>query len=212
LFFTAVLHDLRREPQAAREKIESLLTICQDRGFALYTDWGTILHGRTLVELNETEEGITQIQQGLSAWQDMGARLLLPNYLFYLAEAQGKAGRVEEGLRSLDEAFGIEEETGERAFEAELYQLKGELLLAQGDGAADAEAYFQRALQVARSQSARSWELRAALSLARLWKKQGKTIQAGELLDGVYGWFTEGFDTPDLQEARSLLGELGDGS
>ncbi len=166
--FTAELHNLRRGPQAAQEKLELLLLICRDRGFALYLAWGMVLLGRVLLEQN----------------------------------------RIEEGVRIIDQAFSIVEETGERTYEAELQRLKGQLFLARGDGDAEAEASFQKALQVARCQSARSWELRAAVSLGRLWRKQGKIAQASELLSGVHHWFTEGLDTLDLQEARALLEEL----
>ncbi len=207
LYFMAVLHDFRREPEAVRDKLESMLAISRDRGFVLYSAWGTALLGHELVEQNIIEEGTTLIQQGLAAWQDI-AKLLLPNFLFFLAKAHGRAGRVKEGLRLIDQALSIEEETGERTYEAELQRLQGELFLARGDGDAEVEACFQKALQVAHSQDARSWELRAAMSLSRLWQKQGKNSQASELLSGVYHWFTEGLATPDLQDARALLEEL----
>jgi predicted ATPase len=138
----------------------------------------------------------------------MGAELLLPHFLSFLAEAYGKADYVDAGMQLVTDALEMVEETGERTYEAELQRLKGELLLKQGEGEAPAEECFQRALDAARRQNAKSWELRAATSLARLWHArgaQGEVVRARELLRGVYDWFTEGFDTADLQEASALL-------
>jgi predicted ATPase len=127
-----------------------------------------------------------------------------------LAEAYGQAGQAEAGLRLLAEAVGHVDSTGERAYAAEVYWLKGELLVRQASpDAAQAEVCFQHALDVARHQQAKSWELRAAMSLARLWQQQGKRAEAYDLLAPIYGWFTEGFDTADLQEAKALLEDLG---
>jgi predicted ATPase len=123
-----------------------------------------------------------------------------------LAEALGKAGEADEGLRLLAEGLALVEQHEERYYEAELYRLKGELLLARAvEPHAEAEACFHQALDVARRQEAKSLELRAAMSLSRLWQHQGKTAEAHELLTPIYGWFTEGFDTADLQEAKALL-------
>ena len=129
--------------------------------------------------------------------------------LAWLAEGYAKAGQVDAGLHTVDEALAIAARRGERQYEAELYRRKGELLL-QGtvDHTAEAEACFQQALAIARHQQARSWELRAAMSLSRLWQSQGQHAAAYELLAPVYGWFSEGFDTADLQEARTLLAAL----
>jgi predicted ATPase len=143
----------------------------------------------------------------MAAMQSEGVRCYLPGVLRSLAEAQAKAGQPGEALTTLAEALALVEETDERYFEAELYRLKGELLLAQGDDAG-AEASLQKAVEVARRQSAKSWELRATTSLARLWQKQGQTDEARQVLMQIYGWFTEGFDTPDLKEAKALLDEL----
>nr|NIO71038.1 tetratricopeptide repeat protein [Anaerolineae bacterium] len=123
------------------------------------------------------------------------------------AEAYGKAGQAEEGLSVLAEALALVEKTGERYYEAELRRLKGELLLMQGDEA-EAEASFDKAIEVARRQQAKSWELRATVSLCRLWRKQGRVDEARQMLAEIYGWFTEGFDTADLKEAKALLEEL----
>jgi predicted ATPase len=144
------------------------------------------------------------MREGMATSQSRGNWLHLSGTLGFLAEAQAKAGRPDEGFTTLDEALALVEKTGERHWEAELCRLRAKLLLGQGDDAA-AEASFRRAIEVARRQDARSWELRAATDLARLWQKEGRSAEARELLAPIYDWFTEGFDTPDLKEARRLL-------
>jgi predicted ATPase len=168
--------------------------------------WG---QGLLLAQHGQLQEGITQMQQGWAAYRATGANVRQPMYLAPLAEAYGKAGQVDEGLQALAEALAYIAQAGERWWEAELYRLKGELLLLQSsDNQAKAESCFQQALAIARRQQAKSWELRAAMSLARLWQQQGKRAEAYALLAPIYGWFTEGFDTADLQEAKVLLEEL----
>src|SRR5215831_5088344 len=153
--------------------------------------------------------GLAQMRQGLVAYQATGAAVFRSYYLAFLAEAYGKLGQAGEGLTMLDEALTTVHKTGERFYEAELYRLKGELLLARSaENYGEAEACFQQALTVARRQQAKSWELRAAMSLSRLWHHQGKHQEAYDLLAPVYGWFTEGFDTLDLQTAKALLEAL----
>jgi predicted ATPase len=161
-----------------------------------------------------------QIRQGLVAFQATGAEQWQPYHLALLAEAYGKAGQEEEGLTALVEALAAVDRTGERWCEAELYRLQGQLTLQQGKGhsarctvpspqaEAEAEACFQKAIAIARTQQAKSWELRAVMSLSRLWQQQGKKNEAQQMLAEIYGWFTEGFDTKDLQEAKALLEEL----
>ena len=153
--------------------------------------------------------GVVQIRQGLAVHQDMGIKLGQPYSLALLAEAYGQTGQPEAGLQVLAEALTLVEATEERGWEAELRRLKGALLLRlQNPNVSQAEACFQQALAVARGQQARSLELRAAMSLARLWQQQGKRAEAGELLAPIYGWFTEGFNAADLQRAKALLDEL----
>ena len=171
--------------------------------------------GWALAEQGRAEEGIEQLHQGLTTWRTMGGALGLPYILARLAEAQGKGGQVEAGLRALDEAFVIVQQYGECHYQAELHRLKGELLLrrsaesrAASLPAPEVEACFGQALATARYQHAKSLELRAAMSLGRLWQTQGKHAEARRLLAESYGWFTEGFDTPDLQEAKALLDVL----
>jgi predicted ATPase len=154
---------------------------------------------------------MAQLQQGIAAFRATGAELLGSYFLALLAEAHGKVGQTEEGLTVLAEALTIANKTGERFYEAELYRLKGELLLAQEGPKGkteEVETCFLKAIAVARHQQAKSLELRAATSLARLWQRQGKQKEAHELLSVIYGWFTDGFDTKDLQDAKVLLGEL----
>jgi predicted ATPase len=154
-------------------------------------------------------EGITQIRQGFAAWRAMGAGVAWPWWLALLAEACGKVGQLDEGLRALEEALAAAQHNEEHHYEAEVYRLKGELLLQEAPAhQEEAEKQFQQALDIARRQQAKSLELRAAMSLGRLWQRQGKCEAAHELLAPIYGWFTEGFDTADLQEAKALLDEL----
>ena len=151
------------------------------------------------------------MQQGLAAWRATRAETMRPYFLALLAAASAQVGQQEKGLTQLAEALAMANDTEERRHEAELYRLKGELLLARSaEHDTEAETCFRQALDIARRQQAKSWELRAAMSLSRLWQRQGKCAEARALLAPVYGWFTEGFDTADLQEAKALLEELGE--
>ena len=153
---------------------------------------------------------MAQVRQGIAAWRATGAALFVPYFCTLLAEVAAHLGHTEDGLQALAEAHTLVEQQEERWWEAEIYRLRGVLLLRQpGTPQAEAEAWLQRALDVARRQEAKSLELRAAMSLSRLWQQQGKHAEAYELLAPIYGWFTEGFDTADLQEAKALLKELG---
>jgi predicted ATPase len=205
LYYTARLHMLRREVAVAQERVEAMLRIATERGFALFQAFGTVLQGWALAEGGEIEAGIAVMQQGLAAWQVMGLETVLPESLCLLAGAYRNAGQAEEGLRLVVEALTRVERTGERKFEAELYRLQGELLLSQAEAEVEAERCFERALEVARRQQAKSWELRAATSLSRLWQSRGRREQARKLLGETYGWFTEGLDTADLKEAKALI-------
>ena len=202
----AVFHQCRREGRAVQEHAEAALSLATEQGFPLWRAFGSILQGWALAHQGQTQEGLAQIQQGLTAWRATGAEQSRPYFLALLAEAYGAMGQPETGLTALAEALTLVEKTGERWYEPEIYRLKGALLLQQSaDHHAEAQACFQQALAVARRQQAKSWELRAAMSLSRLWQRQGKRAAARELLAPIYGWFTEGFDTADLQEARALL-------
>jgi predicted ATPase len=209
LHFSAHLHQLRREPQAARAQAEAALALCTEQGFGAYGAWGLLPRGWALAQQGEVVEGIAQIRQGFAGWRATGAGVAWPWFLALLAEACGTVGQLNEGLRAVEEALTAVQHNEEHNYEAEVYRLKGELLLQQSAGHQEAaEEHFQQALDIARRQQAKSLELRAAMSLGRLWQRQGKRTEAYELLAPIYGWFTEGFDTADLQEAKELLEAL----
>jgi len=204
----ALLHHCRRETRLTQERAEAVITFSIDQGFPFWAAWGTILRGWALTEQEQGEEGIPQLRHGMAAWQATGAELTWPLWLALLAEAYGKVGQTEAGLTALAEALATVHKTGERWWETELHRLKGELLLRRASPTEEVEVCFRQALEIARRQQARSLELRAATSLSRLWQRQGKGAEARQLLTPIYGWFTEGFDTADLREARALLGAL----
>ena len=225
LIFAAMLHQLRRERPLTQERAEAAIALASEQGFPAWLGQGTILQGWALAEQGQSEEGIAQIRQGLATCQAIGAGLFRSYYLALLAEAYGKAGQAEEGLAALAEALTVVDKSGERFYEAELYRLKGELLLPQEGSRLQAEGYREKteeaarspmlspkrvskAIEIAQKQQAKSLELRAVMSLARLWQQQGKTAEAHQMLSEIYNWFTEGFDTKDLQEAKALLEEL----
>jgi predicted ATPase/class 3 adenylate cyclase len=209
LTWAAWLHLFRREAKAAQVQAEAAMNLSTEQRFPDWLSLGALVRGWALAEQGQGEEGIGQIQEGLTAWRATGAELLRPSFLALLAEAYGKGGYLEDGLRMLDEALAVVRNTGERWWEAEVYRLKGALLLRPVvPDASQAEACFHQALDVARAQQVKSLELRAATCLARLWQQQSKHKEARELLAPVYGWFTEGFDTADLQEAKAVLAEL----
>jgi predicted ATPase len=222
LTWSVGLHLLRREGQAAQERAEALIVLATEQGFLYFLALATTGQGCVLAMQGQGEEGIPQIHRGLAAYRATGAEMFRPFYLALLAEAYGKVGRAAEGLTALAEALVTVDKTGERSSKAELYRLKGELTLQQNreqgtgnggqkkdtDPQGEAEGYFRKAIAIARQQQAKSWELRAATSLARLWQQQGKRQEAHEMLAAVYNWFREGFNTKDLQEAKALLGEL----
>jgi class 3 adenylate cyclase/predicted ATPase len=213
LYFGAYLHQFRRQGQAAQKLAEALRVLSSEQGFVSLLAWGTMLQGWVLAEQGQAKEGIAQIRQSLITYQAIGSELGRPSILVSLAEVYGQIGEVEEGLNALAEALTAVERTGERWYEAELYRLKGELTLQSKvqslkSKVEEAEACFHKAIEIARKQSAKSLELRGVTSLARLWQQQGKTTEAHRMLAEIYGWFTEGFDTADLQEAKVLLEEL----
>ncbi len=172
-----------------------------------------MLRGWALDQLGQGAEGISLIREGLAAWRATGSELWQPYFLGMLAELQGKGGYPREGLKAVGEALAVAARTEERFYEAELHRLKGELLLQKAVGSVqkaetEAEECFHKAIDVACRQSAKSLELRAAMSLSRLWQQQGKPTEARDFLAPVYHWFTEGFDTADLKDAKALLEEL----
>jgi predicted ATPase len=194
----AYLYSRCRQAATVQEWAEALLSLATAQGFPLYGGLGTCWQGWALALQGQGEAGLAQLQQGQ------------PLCLVLLVEAAGHAGHIEEGLRLLAEALAVFEATGRGDMLAEAYRLQGELLLRQATpDAVQAEACFHAALAISRRQQATSWELRAAMRLSRLWQHQGKRQAAHQLLAPLYGWFTEGFDTADLQEAKALLDKLG---
>jgi predicted ATPase len=212
LLLGAVLHLFRRDGPKTRELSEALVALADEQGMAAFRAVGSIWRGWALAEQGFRAEGVEQIRQGAAAFQASGAELWRPLILAVLAESLAHQGQVEEGLAALGEALTLVRGGGERYWEAELYRLQGELGLARAAGGPSAqnesEVCFRRALEVARCQGARVLELRTAVSLGRLYQRQGRPAEARPLLAGTYGRFTEGFDTRDLQEAQALLEEL----
>jgi predicted ATPase len=214
LVVAAWLHQFRREGQATQEWAESIIALSTEQEFAQWLAVGTVLRGWALVEQGQREEGIPEMRQGMDALQAIGSEIERPCFLALLAEACGKVGQAEEGLAALAEALTMVDKSGERFYEADLYRLRGQLILkSQVPGSRstvekDAEECFLKAIEIARRQQAKSLELRASVSLTRLWQSQGKQAEAHHMLSEVYHWFTEGFDTKDLQEAKVLLEEL----
>jgi predicted ATPase len=199
----------RRDVQAAHGHAEAAVALSIEQGFPLYTAHGTILRGWALAMQGQGEEGRTQVRQGIAAYQATGTALVVPWFYILLAEVSDHLGHTEDGFQALAEAHALVEQHEERWWEAEVYRLRGVLLLRQTvTPQEEAETWLRRALDVARRQQAKSLELRAAMSLARLWQYQGKRTEGYELLAPVYNWFTEGFDTADLQEAKTLLDAL----
>jgi predicted ATPase len=209
LIWAATVRQFRRERQATCELTEDIMALSREQGFTLWVAWGMILQGWELSEQGQGPEGMAQICEGIAAWRATGAELFHPHFLTILARAYAEGGQATEGLSTVAEALAIINSSGERLYEAELYRLKGELLLQQAPTNGDeVETCFRRALEVAHRQQAKSLELRGAISLGRLWQRHGKKDEARQLLAEIYGWFTEGFDTADLQEAKALLEEL----
>jgi len=192
---------------------EIILQYAREQGLKWYIAVGQMLRGWATAKAGSVEDGFAQFRQGVSAYRATETELSLTFFLALFADALAGAGLFEQAADSLTEALALAERTGERYYESELHRLKGELILKTHDGnssslSAHAEAAFQSAIQISRRQTAKSLELRATVSLARLWERQGKSAQARRMLVEIYGQFTEGFDTPDLRNAKALLDEL----
>ena len=205
----AFVYQVHRDVPAVHEQAEAAVMLSTEQGFTQWAAWGTSLRGWALAMQRQGEEGMAQIHQGIASYRATGATLFVPYLCSLLAEAYDHLDHPEDGLQALAEAQTLVEQHEERWWESEIHRLRGVLLLRQTmPQQEEAEACFQRALDVARRQEAKSLELRAAMSLARLWQQQGKRTEAYDLLAPIYGWFTEGFDTADLQEAKALLDAL----
>jgi predicted ATPase len=206
----AMFHQYRRDREEARRHAEAATRVSREQGFPFWLGVALILQGCACAIRHQAAAQIPSMHEGMAIYHDTDAALFLPYFLALLAEIYGAANQPDAGLRFLDEARTVMDSTQERFYEAEVHRVQGELVLAQtADQHALAETCFQHALDIAHRQQTKSWELRAATSLARLWQQQGKRAEARELLAPIYGWFTEGFDTADLQEAKALLEELG---
>ncbi len=211
--YAAMLHQFRREPRHVQQQAEAAMSLCTEQGFTYYLAWATILQGWALTAQSADRthgDAMAQVHQGFADLLATGAGIREAYYRALLAEATSPTGKSEAGQQLLAEAFAAVQRTEERYWEAELYRWQGELLGQEAERPQweGAEAHFLRALEVARSQQAKSLELRAAMSLGRLWQEQGKRDDARALLVPVYHWFTEGFDTADLLEAKALLDAL----
>jgi class 3 adenylate cyclase/predicted ATPase len=211
LVWAAWLRQFLRDTDSTEELAQEAVRLCGEHGYPLWRAMGAILHSWALIESGrKPDECILQMWQGLADLRATGAGLWQPCFLGLIAEACNKVNRIDEGLMVLDQALGVVRERAERFYEAELHRLRGELLLRRNpEDISASEACFQTAIAIARDQQAMSLKLRAATSLARLWAERGERCQAHDLLAGTYGWFTEGLDTLDLQEAQALLRELG---
>jgi predicted ATPase/DNA-binding winged helix-turn-helix (wHTH) protein len=220
LYFASILHHLRREPRLAQERAEAAIAIAAEHGLVVYQAYAMITRGWALIEQGHQEQAIEQMRQGVAAHQATGAEIGRPRSMALLAQALDKSNQTSEGLNVLEEALAVASRSGELYYQAELYRLKGELLLKQlsaegkssqpenADSIALAETCFEESLKIAQQQQAKSWQLRAVMSMVRLSKNQPRREAAYRLLTQVYDSFTEGFDTPDLLDARALLQEL----
>ena len=226
--FASILHQLRREQRIAQEHAEACMVVSREHGLVMYTAMATVMRGWSLSDEQPQEEAVAQMREGLAALQATGTEFVCPHFLALLAEALGKARQHDEGLRILDDALSVIQHNGERYYQAELYRVRGELLLLKSKCLAiapmratgrlvihqdppvfeQAEACFDASIKIAQYQKAKSWELRAVMSMARLYQDRGKQAQARSLLTRIYNSFTEGFDTVEACEARALLDEL----
>ena len=216
-YFAAILHHFRREPRLTQDFAEASLDVSSEHGLVLYQASAKVLRGWALVEQGLQEDGIALMREGLAAHQATGTEMARPHFLILLGEALGKAGQPDEGLDLLEKALALIHSKGERCYLAEVYRVKGELILMRAERAvvhseaaavSEAEACFHQSITIAQEQKAKSYELRTSMSLARLYQKQNKREEARDLLAPIFSSFTEGFDTGDLTEAKAQLAGL----
>jgi predicted ATPase len=209
LSFTSLTNIFCGHYASVNAQCDEVMPLADEKGALLWKAFGMLTRGCILALTGKASDAVQTIIAGITAWQSTGASIHMPVWLSYLARANAEAGQFDDAWRRISEAITAVETTGERIFEAEVNRMAGEIALKSPQpDAAKAEAYFDRALAIARAQQAKSWELRAAMSMARRWRDRGKRDEARELLAPVYGWFTEGFDTLDLKQAKALLDAL----
>ena len=198
-----------RELATANAQLGECIALTQEKGAVLLNAMATAQRGCVLALTGKAFDAVQTISAAMTAYRSTGATVWITSFLSYLALAYADLGKFDDARRCIDEAMTVVETANERWYEAEINRIAGDIALKSSEAdATKAEKYFERALAVAREQQAKSWELRAAMSMARLWRDQGKPQQASDLLAPVYGWFTEGFHTLDLKEAKALLDEL----
>jgi tetratricopeptide (TPR) repeat protein len=206
-----IFYTVGKCPQKTVAHAEQALAILEDNASSGYHGWATFYRGWGVAMQGEPETGLSLMNAGLSQLQQAGTQASMVHLYTLLAEVSSQLKQFDRGLEFLAKALKLSEQTGARSFLAEIYRGQGELMMKRG-AESEAESLFEQAINVARQQQLRLWELRATVSLARLQQKQGCITEAQSSLTTIYGWFTEGFDMPDLREARALLEELGDGS
>ena len=209
LAMTSFVHLLLGNYAAVNAQVDELVTVAEEKSAPFWKAWGKLFQGHVSALTGNASDAVHQITSGIAAYRSTGATLGLTAYLSYLAKAHADLRQFDDAWRCIGEAIVMVERTKEGWWEAEVNRIAGEIaLMGPQNDSAKAEPHFERAVAVARQQQAKSWELRASMSLARLWRDQGKISEACELLAPVYGWFTEGFDTRDLKEAKALLEQL----
>jgi predicted ATPase len=209
LFRASVPYTLCGNRAAAAAQAQELVALAEEKGSLHWKAYGMVSQGSVLALTGRASDATEMLISGMAAMRTTGATLRIPFHLPHLARAHAELGQFEAAWRCIGEAMTTAETTKEKWCEAEIHRTAGEIaLLSPEPDAAQAQAYFERAIAIARAQQAKSWELRAATSLARLWRDHGRRAEARDLLAPVYGWFTEGFDTSDLKEAKALLDEL----
>jgi tetratricopeptide (TPR) repeat protein len=206
-------YSYRQDATKSLELADAALKISKDGGFLHWMALGMINEGWSLSMLGKVADGLSHLLDGLKAWKSTGAEMAVPTFQLRLGEVYAAAGKFDEGLAAVSDGLAFAVRNNDCSYDAALHRLKGELLLRKSKRnstgtSREAETCFRRAIEVARKQKARSLELRAAIRLARLWQTMGKAREASHMLKTIYGWFTEGFDTPDLKEAKRLLDEL----
>jgi predicted ATPase len=209
LFLANYCHVFSRRYEVAMRQTDECIALASEKGAAFWRTGGVLMHGWIFAQIGKPAEAVQALTSATAAYRSIGTTLHTPLAFSNLARAYAELGKFDDAWRCVSEATTATEITKETFFKAEVHRTAGEIALKEPmPDAPKAQTYFERALTVSRQQQAKSWELRAAMSLARLWRDQGKVQQARELLAPVYGWFTEGFDTRDLKEAKALLEEL----